>query len=132
MDKCIKENTEGLRSKIALRLGISSQGLASKLSARPVAFLESFTDAVAHHNEQRALNIVVDVWSRLWVRFKRIKRRFSLIELIELNQKIFVLEIKFPDIDRWALLQYWRELVAIGQVRICELTGALEEKRFGL
>ena len=131
MDKVIKINTDGLRTRIARDLQISSQGLASKLGSNPLSFLVSLTKSLKTKSEQNALNLYADIRARFEAVLFPAHKKFSLIEVVETWQKIFVEELKFPDINRWNLLQQWRILVALGNLRICELTEALEEKRFG-
>lgn len=132
MDKVIRQNTDGLRSKIATDLGISSQGLASKLNAKPLAFLEQIIKSVKVLSEKKALNIYADFRARFDGQLFPIRRKWRLVEVIELWQQIFVSELKFPEVDRFQLLQRWREIVVLGNLRICELTEQLEGKpRFG-
>jgi hypothetical protein len=132
MDNIIKINTEGLRAEIAHEIGVSPQGFANRLNAYPLLFLEKLTASLCKRNEFKARNIYADICARFGAIFEKSKVKFSLVEVVRVWQMIFVNELEFPGVNRWELLQVWRELVVFGNVRICELTEVLEsKKRFG-
>lgn len=125
MDNSVKTNTENLRAKIACDLGIKPQALSNKLNKNWIEFWEKFFESLKKRKEFGAINIWTDFKARIEQVLFPSSLRFSLIEIVRIWQLIFVSEIQFPNCNRIDLLQNWREIVSLGNLRICELNKSI-------
>lgn len=128
MENTIKANTEGLRSQMARRMGITPQGFQSKLNARPIDFLIIiFKSLVELGHRPEAETIWADIRSRAEIIFFPAQAKTKFSKRVENLNRLILLEAENAEraANRFELLNQWRQVARLASERIAELTGAL-------
>ena len=130
MDSVLYQNTYRIRAKLARVFEITPQGLASKLHTEPVAFIVEMLRAMVQIRQRKnAEKIWADLSARIEEIFETQSKSLPLTERVRLLQTIIALEVESAtggNINRFELLDAWRELRVLSGKRITELTFVLE------